>query len=212
MELSAFRHIVHNVDAPLRELFSFALRHTYTTLACDQISEGQYWLLSCMTYVISPAEENLPALLQVQESRMLRAPLFCMQSDTARMRSHDDVTGFFRENDTLFEDLIWADDHCQLEFICSLLDPAFVDIEAKFRSPNGVSNPLLEEDICLIEPTDLSCMINERYWVRVPCSSGFTYHRVPFDKADLLAGAVRVPRPPRKRTGRSHCNPVRRIM
>jgi hypothetical protein len=38
-----------------------------------------------------------------------------------------------------------------------------------------VSDPLLEEDICLIEPTDLSCMMSERYWVRVPCSSGFTY-------------------------------------
>ena len=55
----------------------------------------------------------------------------------------------------------------------------------------------MSEDVCLIEDSCLSCMQNERHWVRVRTLTGFAYHRLPFDKVALFPGALRVPPPAR---------------
>ena len=165
-------------------------------LSANQDKQGQYWLLSCVEF--EEPHDFLPAALE--DFKTLRLPLFCVQTDAARLRSVQDITGFFEGNDVLFEELMAADESSQLDPIRSILGPAFVEIQSQYCVVNGVGDALRREDVCLIEESRISCVQSERQWVRVPTVSGFAYHRLPFDKVSLVPGAVRVRRPQDRHT------------
>ena len=188
MELKGFQDIAEKIRLPLQELFTALLPRQYSVLPANQDKKGQYWLLSCVEF--EEPHDSLPAALE--DFRTLRLPLFCAQTETARLRSAEDITGFFEENDVLFEELMAAEDNNQLDSIRAILSPAFIEIQSQYGVVNGVANTLMREDVCLIEESCVSCMQNERHWVRVPTPSGFAHHRLPFDKVYLLPGAVRV--------------------
>lgn len=192
MELTAFQDLAARIKLPLQELFTFTLPGRCSVLPVSQDKQGQYWLLSCVLFEESPGDDIIPAAFE--DFKTLRLPLFCVQTDTARLRSVQDITGFFEENDALFEELLAADESNQLDSIRSILGPAFIEIQSQYCVVNGVGDALRREDVCLIEESCISCMQNERQWVRVSTPSGFAYHRLPFDKVSLVPGAVRVRR------------------
>jgi hypothetical protein len=191
MELKAFQDIAAKVTLPLQELFTSTLPGRYSVLPASEDKQGQYWLLSCVEF--EEPYDFLPAALE--DFKTLRLPLFCVQTDTARLRSIQDITGFFEENDILVEELMAADESDQFDSIRSILGSAFIEIQSQYCVVNGVGDALRREDVCLIEESSISCMQSERQWVRVPTNSAFAYHRMPFDKVSLVPGAVRVRRP-----------------
>ena len=194
MELAEFRDIATKIDAPLRELFSSDLRRPYAVLPTDHVARNQHWLLSCVAFLPPPSEE-LPVIFQ--DLKTFHVPLFTVQNEAGRLRSGQDLTGFFREDDAVLADLISADRRNCLGPLQSILCSVCIDVDAKFCSTEGFRDTLLAEQVCLIESAGVSCMISERWWARVRAASGVIYHRLPFDKLSLLPDAVRVTRPRR---------------
>jgi hypothetical protein len=191
MNLKAFQNNAARVRHPLQELFTSTLPGRYSVAPANQDKQGQYWLLSCVEF--EEPHDLLPAALE--DFKTLRLPLFCVQTDTAKLRSIQDIAGFFEENDILFEELMAADESNQLDSIRSILGPAFIEVQSQYCVVNGVGDALRREDVCLIEESCISCMQSERQWVRVSTASGFAYYRLPFDKVSLVPGAVRVSPP-----------------
>ena len=117
MNLKAFQDTATRVRFPLQELFTSTLPGGYRVLPVNQDKQGQYWLLSYVQ--LEGTSDVLPAALE--DFRTMRLPLFCVQTETARLRSAQDVTSFFEEDDVFFEKLIAADESNRLDEIRAIL-------------------------------------------------------------------------------------------
>ncbi|WP_051862760.1 TIR domain-containing protein [Ferrovum myxofaciens] len=186
ISLQLFRNLSDQLSTLLQDIFINKLSKEYTVSLKNSHINGQYWTVEFSGFQKIMDDDF--------DNRHISKALFTIQTEALKTQGIDDINGFFKNNDEFLNEISLAIDEGVFSEVMKNMvgTPYFVSIDAKYGSDNLYYAGLLEESVCLIESTTLSCMQSERWWVLSKSVTGNRQLYIPFDKLNLIENSVRI--------------------